>query len=232
VRHTWRLLRMTPGHSTRDAALEAYVGVSARLLHALAGVTGARVIVDSSKRPPDGALLRLLPGIVPYYVHLVRDPRAVAYSWSRRKQQLDKGRPAEMKPHGPAASTLSWIGWNVAAEALRRRHPREKSLVLRYEDFVARPRPSLEAIAALVGERPEPLPIEGERDALLAPNHTVSGNPSRFSIGRIQLREDREWMTRQPVRDRLLVTGLAAPMLRRYGYELWPRARSVTCASS
>jgi len=223
VRHTWRLLRQPPGATSGNAALDAYTKATIRLYRAVADVTGARVIVDSSKRPSDGALLRLLPGVVPYYVHLVRDPRAVAFSWSRRKRQLDRGRPAELVRHSATGSTLSWVGWNLAAEALRRRHPAQQSLLLRYEDFVARPRPALEAIARLVGERPPRLPIEGERTALLATNHTVSGNPSRFSSGKVDLEEDTEWIIRQRRADRLAATALALPWLRRYSYGLAPR---------
>jgi hypothetical protein len=226
VRHTWKLLRQPPGAASGDGALDSYTKATLRIYRAVADVTGARVIVDSSKRPSDGALLRLLPGVVPFYVHLVRDPRAVAYSWNRPKKQLDRDDPADMKGHSPARSTLSWLGWNLAAEALRRRHPREQSLLVRYEDFVAQPRKTLETIAEFVGEHPARFPIEGARTALLAPNHTVSGNPSRFLTGKVELREDTDWLTRQSPVDRLLVTGVAAPLLRRYAYGFVPRRKA------
>jgi Sulfotransferase family len=228
VRHTWRLLRQPPGGATGDHALDSYTRVSQHLYRAIARVTGARVIIDSSKRPSDAALLRLLAGVVPYYVHLVRDPRAVAYSWKRRKVQLDRGRPGELSRHSTSGSTLSWVGWNLAAEALRKRHPSERSMLVRYEDFVRRPRETLASIASLVEEAPIELPIEGERTARLARNHTVSGNPSRFSTGTVELREDVEWQEGQATADRLLVTSLSLPWLRRYGYPIVSRAHRAT----
>jgi hypothetical protein len=222
IRHTWRLLRhdsAAPGTSLR-----AYADVMSRFYRALAHVTGARVIVDSSKRPSDGAVLRLVPGIDVAYVQLVRDPRAVAYSWRRRKAQLDKAQPADLVQHGPVDSTLSWTGWNLAAETLRRRHSSGKSMLLRYEDFIERPRAALMDMARLVGESPTDLPLDGERRARLSVNHTVSGNPSRFTTGVVELRRDDEWITRQARGDRFLSTLLALPLLRRYGYAPLPAA--------
>jgi hypothetical protein len=222
VRQTWRLLRMPPGE-TRNGGLGELVDDTARLYEALGAVTGARVIVDSSKRPSDAAVLRLVPNVTPFFVQLVRDPRAVAYSWQRRKAQPDRHRPADLVQHGPVDSTLSWLGWNLAAESLRRRYDASRSMLLRYEDFVARPRDALCDMARLVGENPRSIPLEGERTARLAPNHTVSGNPSRFRTGTVELREDTEWVARQRGADRLVVTTLALPMLHRYGYRLRPQ---------
>ena len=220
VRHTPAMLRLQPGEPTGRPALDAYLGVLARLYRAIPEETGARVVVDSSKRPSDAALLRLVPGVRPSYVQLVRDPRAVAYSWQRHKAQPDRNRPAELVRHGPVDSTLSWIRWNSLAESVRAKSPPSSSLLLRYEDLVARPRPSLLDVAALVGEAPPALPLEGERTALLEPNHTVSGNPSRFRTGRVELRADDEWITRQSPAQRSMVTSLALPLLSRYGYPL------------
>ena len=217
VRDTRRLLRLE-----RDGPLEPSLGrlveTTGRLYQAIAGVTGARVIVDSSKRPSDAALLRLIPGVAARFVHLVRDPRAVAYSWQRRKAQPDRNRPAELVRHGVVDSTVSWMRWNTLAEAVRRREPPSSSLLLRYEDLVARPRSSLQEVAALVRETPRELPFSGEHTASLEPNHTVSGNPSRFRTGRVEISADTEWIARQSAAERLIVTSLALPLLSRYGY--------------
>jgi hypothetical protein len=69
------------------------------------------------------------------------------------------------------------------------------------------------------------LPFIGERTARLEPNHTVSGNRSRFSTGEVTFRLDDEWRRRAAVR-RTAVTGLALPWLQRYGYPVRPSGRS------
>ena len=233
VRDTLRLLRTTADESPKDPALGSLISLTNRLYKSIAATTGARVIIDSSKRPSDAALLRLLPGIEPSFLHLVRDPRAVAYSWQRRKLQLDKSARPEMVRHGVVNSTLSWTGWNIAAESLRRKVPSDKWRLLRYEDFVTDPVESIWSVVSLAGENPKWIPVERPRTALLGSNHTASGNPSRFKTGRIELREDDEWIHRQGRLDRVISTTLAIPLLGRYGYPLNPsHSRVFTDAAS
>ena len=226
MRHTPRLLRMKPGGPYGLRPVHAYTQVATRLYGAVAEVTGAPVIVDSSKRPAHAALLRLVPGVDATFVHLVRDPRAQAYSWRRRKANPGRGRREEMIEQSPFTSTRGWVARNVLAEAVRRRHGEGRSMLVRYEDFVARPRATIEAITELVGERPERLPFVDDFTVALSANHTAGGNPDRFGSGLVRLREDREWLTTQRAADRLVATALALPMLRRYGYPLFPKRRS------
>jgi Sulfotransferase family len=228
-RHTWRLLRQPSAGSRKTAALQGYSDALSRIYQAIARVTGARVIVDSSKRPSEAALLRLLPGVVPYYVHMVRDPRAVAYSWQRRKQWTASTTASPtrfMRRHGPVDSTLGWISFNLAAEAVANRHASGNSMRLRYEDFMSSPQDVLRALAELVDEHPAQLPFVAERTVQLGGNHTVSGNPSRFKVGTVELRDDDEWRAKQSKFDRIIVTSLALPFFRRYGYAVRPATRS------
>jgi hypothetical protein len=174
------------------------------------------VIVDSSKEPAHGYAMSLVPGVDFRVVHLIRDPRAAAYSWLKKKPQPDSEEIEHMVRFSPAKSSALWDSWNASAEALWRRTP-GKYLRLRYEDFVADPRKSLERIVSLVGVTAE-LPLAGEREISLGVSHTVSGNPNRFETGAVELRPDREWMDRMEPRHRALVTALTFPLLKRYGY--------------
>ncbi len=79
-----RLLQLL--HAPPPSELNSYLDVLNRLYKSIAHTSGARVVVDSSKRPPHGAVLRLLSNVDPYFVQLVRDPRAVAFSRRSGKQ--------------------------------------------------------------------------------------------------------------------------------------------------
>jgi hypothetical protein len=116
----------------------------------------------------------------------------------------------------PAKSSALWDAWNASAEALWRRTP-QRYLRLRYEDFVAGPRESLERTLELVRVTAE-LPLAGERKVKLGVSHTVSGNPNRFETGAVELRPDREWKDKMGLRDKTLVTALTFPLLKHYGY--------------
>jgi hypothetical protein len=212
VRHTWRILR------TRGRGLEGYRAMMDALYGAIADVAGASVVVDSSKDPPDGAVASLLPGGA-YFVHLVRDPRATAFSMSRRpKVQPDTRDTSRMKREGVAKSTRNWVLWNAAAERLRDAVPSDRWLRLRYEDFVARPEDSVREILRFAGQDGADTPFVDPSTARLGGNHTVSGNPARFASGTVTIENDSQWMRDQPAADRLLATALALPLLRRYGY--------------
>ncbi|HZJ51975.1 MAG TPA: sulfotransferase [Actinomycetota bacterium] len=201
-----------------SAALGSYVSVLGRVYAALAEETSERVIVDSSKRPPHAAYMHLVPGITPYFVQLVRDARAVAFSRARLKHTADKA----MRVEGAASNAVGWMRRNLHSEAVRRRYASERSLLVRYEDFVAHPQRTLEEIARVVGEKTGELSFVGDKTATLHPNHSVSGNPSRFETGSVSLRIDDEWLRAQRVKDRLTTTALTWPLLLRYGYPLWP----------
>lgn len=201
----------------RESASE-YLAVLSRLYTAIAEVTGARVIVDSSKDPTHGYLLRLLPDVDVCTVRLVRDPRAVAYSW--RCAKPDQVRPGETTPmaqFSPLQTSYGWILWNLLSEGYARRGG-GSSLRLRYEDFVAAPQQSVRQILSLVDEHPARLPFVSSHTMRLSPNHTVGGNPSRFRTGAIKLQPDEVWRRRLPRRHQVLVTAACWPLMRAYGY--------------
>lgn len=185
---------------------------------AIAAVTGCRVVVDSSKLPTYANLLAAVPEIDLSVVHLVRDPRGAAHSWSSRKPLQDGAGRSQMERIGSAKSALLWDVWNAASMALLTR--RDRYLRLRYEDFVADPAPALRSTLKLVGMEQAPLPISSTREVRLGINHTVAGNPDRLHHGTVTVRADDRWLTAMAARDRRLVTGLTAPLLTRYGYKL------------
>jgi hypothetical protein len=222
-----RLLRRDESMTTADRAVRSYARVTQDLYKSIAEVTRARVIVDSSKVPAIGALLRSTPEVDPYFVHLVRDPRAVAHSWRRRKEDPDREFYSEMERYHVFESACKWIANNRAANEVCRRHGGDRSLLVRYEDAVARPPSTVRTIVDMTGEVVPQLPFLDDGVARLGPNHTVSGNPARFETGAVPIVDDSEWMDGLAKRDQLLTTALSLPVLGRYGYPVIPRARKV-----
>jgi len=207
TRHTWRVLR---GGLGSDARRE-HAGTMARTYRAIAEVTGARVIVDSTKIPGEAALLPSVEGIDPMYLHLVRDPRAVAHSWSKQKDYVHTMTPAR--------SAAYWVGFNLATRAIVKRHP-ERSMVMRYEDFIQEPAAAIRSLIELCGGDPSGNPVRG-RIAELRENHTVTGNPDRFKTGATEIRAfDDAWQTELSAYAKLATLALSWPLLKRYGYAL------------
>ena len=203
---------------TRD--MHRYLDALANLYESIVKVAGADVIVDSSKFPSHAYLLDTLPEVDLFIVQLIRDPRAVAYSWwMRQKRQLDIEKTEYIRRHSPVESALFRIEWNYIIKSIWGKRSL-RYLLLRDEDLMRSPKESLERIVGMLGKENACLPFQGEREVILAESHTVSGNPDRFRTGVIRLHEDTKWKQRMPISQKALVTGLTMPWLRQYGYSI------------
>ena len=194
--------------------------VLARLYSAVAAVARADVVVDSSKLPTYAALLDGLDDIDLRVAHFLRDPRAAAYSWRRRKAQPDLGPGAVMERRGAGKTALLWAIWNRSLELLLADHPHAYARVT-YEEFLAEPRRVAEDLLDALDLPGDLGPVfAGPTTVRMGVHHTVSGNPARCQHGLIPLVADREWQDRMSAADRSTVAALTWPTLRRYGYKL------------
>lgn len=198
-----------------------YDDVYRRLYEAARAVSGRTVLVDSSKHISLACCLRWSEAIDLRIVHVVRDARAVAYSWSKtvaRPEAVEgSAEGTHMARWSPGKTALHWNAQNLGFGALARRGV--PTLRVRYEDFVRAPAATVREIAVFAGLGDSVrLPFDGETAVRLSPNHQVAGNPMRFKTGRIEIRADEVWKTELGSGRRRLVTGLTLPVLARYGY--------------
>jgi len=213
------LMLVPPGRRLIERRLAEYLDGLKRLYRAVLTTTGGRVIVDTSKFPSYGYALGMVPSVDLHVVHLVRNPRAVAYSWQQKRLQPDPENPEYMDRYSPMGSSLRWMARNLGTEAFWRRSPK-RYLLLRYEDFVAEPQRAVRRILGLVHEETASLPHVSEHEVELGVNHNIWGNPSRFRTGKVEVRPDREWASRIKPNDAKAITSLTFPLLVRYGYPL------------
>jgi hypothetical protein len=204
-----RLLATPSRVQPRDDGLAAYLRVIADLYRRMASETGARVIVDSSKWPADGAAARLLGpfGIDTYFLHLVRDPVDVIAS---RQRILIRTRAGRLDTPHLIYDSLGWSGLNLAARLVRARHGRRRSLLMSYEDFIRAPRHSVSRIMRFLGEGGRP-PFIDDQAVSLSTEHSLGGSRQRFETGVVRVR-------RYPpeavpsARDRLLCRAITFPV--------------------
>jgi hypothetical protein len=198
--------------------LTSYTNMLQPLYDAIGVVSGCLTIVDSSKDPAYAAILRNLTGFETAVTHLVRDSRAVAYSWQRRRRRPEVvNREAYMVQIRPLGTALAWDLRNLACETVGRGGT--SYTMVRYEDLMAAPQQVLGRILSgvqfAIGS-----PV-GERAGIALPEmyHTVSGNPIRMKPI-LELRPDVEWASEMEPRGRLTVTLLTLPLLLRYRYRI------------
>lgn len=214
-RHVPRLLKMDQGASDWPE-LDGMADVTDRFFESLGARTSATVIVDSSKVTEEAALLRLLPHVDAYVIHLVRDARAVAFSRLRTKRAAVGEEPYFLPRMSPVRSSIYWDAGNFIAAKVARVYG-DRSLTIRYEDFVRQPQETIERIASLVGEETRST-LSGSDRPEMGVHHTIGGNPIRFDPGPIQIRIDDEWTRKMRRGDFLKTTLLCLPGLLRQGY--------------
>ena len=207
--------------------LNAYTQALYKLYKAVQKVSGCKILIDSSKNPSQGYLLSSMPSIDLYVIHLVRDSRAVAYSWERKKiwQETD-GKKVLMPIHSSQKSVVEWVGLNLLTHFLR--YLNEKYMLLRYEDLANQPQSFLDKIAGNLGLKIKET-VFHDGNIKLGLNHTVSGNPFRFKTGLIEVRQDSEWEIKLNKSKRFLITALTWPLLLKYGYPITERFLSLSC---
>lgn len=199
--------------------LNEYLDNFEKLFRAIQATTGCRLIIDSSKVPQYGYLLRMIPMIELYVVHLIRDPRAVAYSWSRKRiYEPDITNPEYMVQKNSISSSLQWIARNITAEIYLRQKP-VRYMMLRYEDLINKPKESVKCILSMLEETAEDLSfIKQYSIKINKANHSVFGNPVRFRTGAVELKVDNEWKARMRRLSKISVMALTWPLLLKYRY--------------
>jgi hypothetical protein len=208
-----QLLSTGPAWRERSNGLRRYGNMLEQLFAGILAVSGGEVVIDSSKDPPHGFVLRRTPGIDLRVVHLVRDSRGVADSWAKAVSRPDAvGGPAMMTRLAPWRTAMMWVDTNLLVEALGRGG---RSVRLRYEDVATRPDDAVRRVAALAG-----LVAPGEIDPQPGEHHAIGGNPVRFHRGPLEVSLDDRWRATMATGDRRVVTALTAALLRRYGYRL------------
>jgi hypothetical protein len=162
-----------------------YRAVAEDLLGALTRAAGVTHIADTSHYPLRALELQQIEGIELYLVYLVRDPQGVVASFNRH----DVGEYTKSTLH---TNVYLWVT-HVLSLFVFLRHPRERRLFVRYEDFVADPgaimRQILDCSESVVAELPDfaaleiGFPLQGNRVArgqTLSLKHTADP-PARCS---------------------------------------------------
>ncbi|WP_133119848.1 hypothetical protein [Pseudooceanicola lipolyticus] len=156
---------------------------------------------DTSKRPVRPILLkRYLKQDEIQIVELVREPAAVAYSWTKSKVRVESttGASATMPAVGYYKSVARWI--NVAIVSSRIRKRIANTVLIKYEDFVMNP----DSAIAVLKAKPSSKGVDSAERY-----HPVSGNPSRFEPMKIS--PDIRWVTEVSPIKKIVTNVLTAP---------------------
>lgn len=187
------------------------------LFRAISDLSGARVIVDSSKSPARALALSRVPGLDLRMLHLVRDVRGVAYSLRIPYRERPKEGPfANVKRRSNLRFVATWALVNFFCERVRAKltHP---ILFIRYEDYTANPDVVLSGVASLLGV--PRIGYEKGASHLLKQGHQIAGNVIR--LGPVQkVAPDENWRSYFGSVMQKAMYLLVLPLMLRYRYRL------------
>lgn len=209
--------------------LREYVGLYDAIYRAVAEVSGAELVIDSSKHASLALCLRRASHSRVRVAHVVRDSPAVVYSWTKvvaRPESSDTD-AGMMARYSPWKASLWWNAYNLmfglialTGMPLRR---------VRYEDFMRAPLATVRGLAEWAGSTADPATYLDDDRVRLSAGHTVAGNPMRFRAGEIAIKRDEQWRSALPASTQRLVRLWTAPFRLAYGYS---RERRSSCAAS
>ena len=205
------------GGGWRSKGARVYLDHAVAVYRAALQATGASVATDASKDAVHALLLATRPELEVHVIHLVRDPRGVAYSCTQRKPRPEIYWMEQFQAiHKPRRTAVAWAYRNALAETLRLEAASYH--LVRYEDFVADPVATVALVRHAVGLEGREDPELASGSLVLPVTHSIAGNGNRFENPAVELRSDERWRTKLPRSDQLTTTLLTSPLIARYGY--------------
>jgi len=199
--------------------LRRYKEVLLKLYRAMSENAKGNVLVDSSKNPMHCLILSQIPEIELYIIDLLRDSRAVAFSWQRKSIRPDiYWEKRYMLTPDIITTSRRWLQSRLGAKLIKNRCKAYR--LLKYEDFIKNPKAEIIETLTAFGFNIEQKYISflNGKSVSFGKFHSISGNPMRFIKKEIEIKEDKEWRTQMSLGAKIITTLLTYPLLKRHKY--------------
>jgi hypothetical protein len=169
-------------------------------------LTGAKIVIDSSKIALHLKYLLQSDALKIKIVRLVRDGRAVTVS------AIGHGLKRDSRPETVAAAAKSWRDNNEASERILAETPASQWMFVKYEELCKAPEETLRGICKFLGMDSQNIVLD-----FRARTQHVLGNEMRLKSGS-DIRLDERWRTALSKEDLAVFEGVAGDLNRKYGY--------------
>jgi len=165
-----------------------YIELTEKVYRNILANSGKKIVFDSSKNPVRAEILLGSSKLNIILLHLVRDGRGVAYS------HIKRGKPwfYFMK---------RWAMNNIMVEMVKLRNRKAKSIFIYYDDFAKEPEKVIKYVLRELGLSFEPAMLNFREKV----HHLSAGNyPLMFLKKDNEIKPDREWEKKLPLKDKVL----------------------------
>jgi hypothetical protein len=227
------LYRRGPLETARDLALSLTPGWRSHLqetsqrnlalIESLLEVTGAEIVIDSSKVALRLKYLLQIPELDIRVIRVIRDGRAVSLTYMDDWNFADSADPAlrgggtGTKRPSPrqdmAEAAHEWKRSNEAADALVASLPRSQWVEVRYEELCADPGATLRRLAPFLGLDPDQTLL----DFRSRQQHVIGNGMRMDTTSEIKL--DERWRQHLTGEDLRVFNEVAGKLNRKYGYD-------------
>jgi hypothetical protein len=176
------------------------------LVESLQEVTGARIVIDSSKISLHLKYLLRCEALKIKVIFLIRDGRAVTNS------SLGHGLKRATRPETIAAGAYSWRRNAEGAEQVLSELPKSQQIFLQYEELCRDPQATLRRLCEFLGMDTREIVLD-----FRAKTQHIIGNEMRLKSGS-DIRLDERWRTALSQEDLAVFEEVAGENNRKYGY--------------
>ena len=204
----------------QEQAFVEYGNYVNRLVDSVVALTGARSIVCYAKNAFEGFVLGRLADAPVRWVHVVRDPREVAWLWTIGTVEM---KPNQWLPRTTAGIVRGWCRYNLIPPVLSRLGEIAYMRV-RFEDFARDPQRTIARVQGFVrpGERPSAASIEDHSlivlDRVTGPCRLVELEHREQNGSAGWFPADRRWQQELPPTARAAISLATFPMRAAFGY--------------
>ena len=197
----------------QSPAFVNYCDQTLSLYKAIKKVSGKPVIVDTSKRVSRALALSMMDGVDLRLIHLIRDARGVAYS---------SANPKRARQRAWWKTAARWRTINGLFRIARPIIGEDKTLQVRYEDFIDSPDRTLDEIGCFIDVDLTSIAETLSSGRTLASGHIGIGNGFLQGEKEIVLQRTISWPMKMSIDDQRNVWRVTAGSMRYYGYEEEP----------
>ena len=191
------------------------------LIESLLDVTGAAVVIDSSKVALRLKYLLKIPGLDLRVIRVIRDGRAVALTYtddwtfadSKDPDMRGGGTGIRRPPLGSMiAAANTWKRSNESCDALTARLPATQWTEVRYEDLCSDPEGTLKRLVTFLNLDPDKVRLAFRA----VPQHVIGNGMRMDSSSEVSL--DERWKSHLCKEDLQVFDAIAGDLNRCYGY--------------
>jgi len=195
---------------------------NAALVESLQEITGAKLVLDSSKLALRLKYLLQIPRMDIKVIRLIRDGRAVSLTYTDEWSFADAADPKlrgggsgvrrEPPRRDMAAAAHEWKRSNEAADCLVSQLPRSQWIEVRYEELCSQPEPTLRRLCQFLALNPDKIDLN-----FRSRKQHVIGNGMRLD-STSEIRLDERWREHLSIEDLRAFESVAGKLNRKYGY--------------